>query len=160
MASMGLFSGFIHSVVVLLHAPCPLSSFWVLALSCVITPKGLPIDSCLVPIFSPWVALVLSERMDSVAPTVPAAEFWTWLRNFLRPSPSFTHFLLTHGRWFWEFVNATFIRETLMRLILTVRSNLIPSPPTYNLAHDYISWESFSNMSYYTRVLPSVPKDC
>lgn len=27
-------------VVVLLHAPCPLSSFWVLALSCVITPKG------------------------------------------------------------------------------------------------------------------------
>nr|XP_048288232.1 prostaglandin G/H synthase 1 isoform X1 [Myodes glareolus] len=90
--------------------------------------------------------------------TIP--ELWTWLRNFLRPSPSFTHFLLTHGRWFWEFVNTSFIRETLMRLILTVRSNLIPSPPTYNLAHDYISWESFSNMSYYTRVLPSVPKDC
>ncbi|XP_075842153.1 prostaglandin G/H synthase 1 isoform X1 [Microtus pennsylvanicus] len=90
--------------------------------------------------------------------TIP--ELWTWLRNFLRPSPSFTHFLLTHGRWFWEFVNASFIRETLMRLILTVRSNLIPSPPTYNLAHDYISWESFSNVSYYTRVLPSVPKDC
>lgn len=42
----------------------------------------------------------------------------------------------------------------------TVRSSLIPSPPTYNLAHDYISWESFSNVSYYTRVLPSVPQDC
>lgn len=42
----------------------------------------------------------------------------------------------------------------------TVRSNLIPSPPTYNTAHDYISWESFSNVSYYTRILPSVPKDC
>lgn len=42
----------------------------------------------------------------------------------------------------------------------TARSNLIPSPPTYNSAHDYISWESFSNMSYYTRVLPSVPQDC
>lgn len=41
-----------------------------------------------------------------------------------------------------------------------VRSNLIPSPPTYNVAHDYISWESFSNVSYYTRVLPSVPQDC
>lgn len=40
------------------------------------------------------------------------------------------------------------------------RSNLIPSPPTYNIAHDYISWESFSNVSYYTRVLPSVPQDC
>lgn len=37
---MGLFSWFVHSVVVLLHAPCPLPSFWVLALSCVITPKG------------------------------------------------------------------------------------------------------------------------
>ena len=41
-----------------------------------------------------------------------------------------------------------------------VRSNLIPSPPTYNIAHDYISWESFSNVSYYTRILPSVPRDC
>ncbi|XP_011946043.1 PREDICTED: prostaglandin G/H synthase 1 isoform X4 [Cercocebus atys] len=90
--------------------------------------------------------------------TIPG--LWTWLRNSLRPSPSFTHFLLTHGRWFWEFVNATFIRELLMRLVLTVRSNLIPSPPTYNSAHDYISWESFSNVSYYTRILPSVPKDC
>lgn len=98
--------------------------------------------------------------MDSVAPTIPAAEIWTWLRSSLRPSPSFTHFLLTHGYWIWEFVNATFIREVLMRLVLTVRSNLIPSPPTYNTAHDYISWESFSNVSYYTRILPSVPKDC
>lgn len=41
-----------------------------------------------------------------------------------------------------------------------VRSNLIPSPPTYDSAHDYLSWESFSNMSYYTRILPSVPRDC
>lgn len=154
--------------------------------------------------------------MDSEALTFPAAEIWTWLRNSLRPSPSFTHFLLTHGYWIWEFVNATFIREILMRLVLTggcgagpsnlgnlafdkssgwrnydcqikqglaweeagkwgvtevgtachhyfcsaVRSNLIPSPPTYNSAHDYISWESFSNVSYYTRILPSVPKDC
>lgn len=57
--------------------------------------------------------------MDSVAPTIPAAETWTWLRNSLRPSPSFTHFLLTHGYWLWEFVNATFIREVLMRLVLT-----------------------------------------
>lgn len=45
-------------------------------------------------------------------------------------------------------------------LPFAARSNLIPSPPTYNIAHDYISWESFSNMSYYTRVLPSVPQDC
>lgn len=37
----------------------------------------------------------------------------------MRPSPSATHFLLTHGRWLWDFVNATFIREMLMRLVLT-----------------------------------------
>lgn len=54
-----------------------------------------------------------------MVPTAPAAELWTWLRNWLRPSPSFLHFLLTHGRWFWEFINATFIRDTLMRLVLT-----------------------------------------
>uniref|UniRef100_A0A5F9DMN9 Prostaglandin-endoperoxide synthase 1 n=1 Tax=Oryctolagus cuniculus TaxID=9986 RepID=A0A5F9DMN9_RABIT len=94
-------------------------------------------------------------------PGAPApADLWTWLRSSLRPSPTFVHYLLTHVRWFWEFVNATFIRDTLMRLVLTVRSNLIPSPPTYNLDYDYISWEAFSNVSYYTRVLPSVPKDC
>uniref|UniRef100_A0A2K6DYU4 Prostaglandin G/H synthase 1 n=1 Tax=Macaca nemestrina TaxID=9545 RepID=A0A2K6DYU4_MACNE len=54
--------------------------------------------------------------------TIPG--LWTWLRNSLRPSPSFTHFLLTHGRWFWEFVNATFIRELLMRLVLTGKKQL------------------------------------
>ncbi|XP_029392868.1 prostaglandin G/H synthase 1 isoform X2 [Mus pahari] len=99
-------------------------------------------------------------RTGYSGPNCTIPETWTWIRNSLRPSPSFTHFLLTHGYWLWEFVNATFIREILMRLVLTVRSNLIPSPPTYNSAHDYISWESFSNVSYYTRILPSVPKDC
>lgn len=54
-----------------------------------------------------------------MAPTALAADLWTWLRNSLRPSPSFTHFLLTHGRWFWEIINATFIRDMLMRLVLT-----------------------------------------
>ncbi|KAF6327957.1 prostaglandin-endoperoxide synthase 1 [Rhinolophus ferrumequinum] len=99
-------------------------------------------------------------RTGYSGPNCTIPELWTWLRNSLRPSPSVLHFLLTHGRWFWEFINATFIRDMLMRLVLTARSNLIPSPPTYNSAHDYISWESFSNVSYYTRVLPSVPQDC
>ena len=54
-----------------------------------------------------------------MAPPAPTAEIWTWLRTTLRPSPSFVHFLLTHGRWLWDFVNATFIRDTLMRLVLT-----------------------------------------
>lgn len=49
---------------------------------------------------------------------------------------------------------------SLIFLPSAARSQLIPSPPTYNLAYDYISWESFSNVSYYTRALPSVPQDC
>lgn len=99
-------------------------------------------------------------RTGFSGPNCTIPEFWTWLRDALRPSPSFIHFLLTHGRWFWDLVNATFIQDMLMRLVLIARSNLIPSPPTYNSAHDYISWESFSNVTYYTRILPSVPRDC
>ncbi|XP_043576034.1 prostaglandin G/H synthase 1-like isoform X2 [Chiloscyllium plagiosum] len=40
------------------------------------------------------------------------------------------------------------------------RSNLIPSPPTYNSDYDYLSWEGYSNVTYFTRLLPPVPKDC
>uniref|UniRef100_A0A2K6SUI6 Prostaglandin G/H synthase 1 n=1 Tax=Saimiri boliviensis boliviensis TaxID=39432 RepID=A0A2K6SUI6_SAIBB len=63
-------------------------------------------------------------RTGYSGPNCTIPELWTWLRNSLRPSPSFTHFLLTHGRWFWEFVNATFIREMLMRLVLTGKKQL------------------------------------
>ncbi|KAM6047231.1 prostaglandin G/H synthase 1 isoform 4-T5 [Theristicus caerulescens] len=47
-----------------------------------------------------------------------------------------------------------------MRLVLTVRANLIPSPPTFNSDYGYISWEAYANVSYYTRVLPPVPDNC
>uniref|UniRef100_A0A8D0G910 Prostaglandin G/H synthase 1 n=1 Tax=Sphenodon punctatus TaxID=8508 RepID=A0A8D0G910_SPHPU len=87
-------------------------------------------------------------------------EFWTRLRDAVRPSPASYHFLLTHFRWFWDLINSTFIRDTLMRLVLTIRANLIPSPPTYNSAYGYISWEAYANVSYFTRVLPPVPNDC
>uniref|UniRef100_A0A2K5PNJ7 Prostaglandin G/H synthase 1 n=1 Tax=Cebus imitator TaxID=2715852 RepID=A0A2K5PNJ7_CEBIM len=63
-------------------------------------------------------------RTGYSGPNCTIPELWTWLRTSLRPSPSFTHFLLTHGRWFWEFVNATFIREMLMRLVLTGKKQL------------------------------------
>uniref|UniRef100_A0A7N4NNY8 Prostaglandin G/H synthase 1 n=1 Tax=Sarcophilus harrisii TaxID=9305 RepID=A0A7N4NNY8_SARHA len=90
--------------------------------------------------------------------TVP--ELWTRIREALRPSPSFYHFILTHGRCIWNIINSTFLRDVLMRLVLTVRANLIPSPPTYNSEHGYISWESYANLSFYTRVLAPVPEDC
>ena len=43
---------------------------------------------------------------------------------------------------------------------LKVRSDLIPSPPTYNTKYGYLNWESYYNVSYYTRLLPPVPEDC
>lgn len=45
-------------------------------------------------------------------------------------------------------------------LFSSVRSEVIPSPPTYNTKYGYLSWESYSNLSYYTRLLPPVPDDC
>ncbi|XP_075435442.1 prostaglandin G/H synthase 1 [Ascaphus truei] len=88
------------------------------------------------------------------------AELWTKIREFLHPSPGFSHYILTRFKWFWDIINATFIRDSIVKLVLTVRSNLIPSPPTYNSAYGYISWEAYCNVSYYTRVLPPVPEDC
>ncbi|KAM4695994.1 prostaglandin G/H synthase 1 [Rhinophrynus dorsalis] len=90
--------------------------------------------------------------------TIP--ELWTRIRELLRPSPTFTHYVLTRFKWFWDIINATFIRDVIVRLVLTVRSNLIPSPPTFNSAYGYISWEAYSNVSYFTRVLPPIPDDC
>ncbi|XP_015222331.1 prostaglandin G/H synthase 1 [Lepisosteus oculatus] len=90
--------------------------------------------------------------------TIP--EFWTRIHEFLRPGPDVVHYILTHFKWVWNIINKTFIRDTLMRKVLTVRANLIPSPPTYNSKYDYISWEAYSNVTYYTRLLPPVPVDC
>uniref|UniRef100_A0A287DFI7 Prostaglandin-endoperoxide synthase n=1 Tax=Ictidomys tridecemlineatus TaxID=43179 RepID=A0A287DFI7_ICTTR len=44
--------------------------------------------------------------------------------------------------------------------VLTFRSHLIDSPPTYNVHYGYKNWEAFSNLSYYTRALPPVADDC
>ncbi|XP_030873753.1 prostaglandin G/H synthase 1 isoform X3 [Leptonychotes weddellii] len=63
-------------------------------------------------------------RTGYSGPNCTIPELWTWLRNSLRPSPSFLHFLLTHGRWFWELINASFIRDMLMRLVLTGKKQL------------------------------------
>ncbi|XP_068609217.1 prostaglandin G/H synthase 1-like [Brachionichthys hirsutus] len=87
-------------------------------------------------------------------------EFWTRVRLFLKPSPDTLHYILTHFHLLWDIVNNTFLRDVLMRLVLTARSSLIPNPPTYNSDYSYLSWESYDNLSYYTRILPPVPRDC
>ncbi|MEQ2194484.1 Prostaglandin G/H synthase 1 [Xenoophorus captivus] len=90
--------------------------------------------------------------------TIP--EFWTRIYVMLKPSPTVVHFLLTHFQWFWSIVNNSFLRDTFMRKVLIARNELIPSPPTYNTKYGYISWESYYNLSYYTRLLPPIPEDC
>ncbi|KAM9338027.1 prostaglandin G/H synthase 1-like [Symphorus nematophorus] len=90
--------------------------------------------------------------------TIP--EFWTRVRQFLKPSPDVVHYILTHFHWLWDIINYTYLRDILMRVVLTARSDLIPSPPTFNSKYGYISWEAYYNLSYYTRLLPPVPEDC
>uniref|UniRef100_A0A8C5BU89 Prostaglandin-endoperoxide synthase n=2 Tax=Gadus morhua TaxID=8049 RepID=A0A8C5BU89_GADMO len=87
-------------------------------------------------------------------------EFWTRIHHLLKPSPDTVHYLLTHFHWLWDVINSSFLRNILMRVVLTVRSNFIPSPPTFNSKYGYLSWESYYNLSYYTRILPPVPEDC
>uniref|UniRef100_A0A667YG52 Prostaglandin G/H synthase 1 n=1 Tax=Myripristis murdjan TaxID=586833 RepID=A0A667YG52_9TELE len=90
--------------------------------------------------------------------TIP--EFWTKVRLFLKPNPNIVHYILTHFQFIWDMINNSFLRDTFMRLVLTVRTNLIPSPPTYNSKYGYLSWEAYYNHTYYTRMLPPVPEDC
>ncbi|XP_060927683.1 prostaglandin G/H synthase 1-like [Limanda limanda] len=90
--------------------------------------------------------------------TVP--ELRTRIRLMLKPRPTMVHYFLTHFQWFWDVVNNSFLQDIFMRLVLTVRSELIPSPPTYNTKYGYLNWESYYNTSYYTRLLPPVPEDC
>lgn len=90
--------------------------------------------------------------------TVP--ELWTRVRLMLKPSPTAVQFFLNNYQWFWDLVNSSFLRDVFMRVVLTVRSDLIPSPPTYNTKYGYLNWEAYYNTSYYMRLLPPVPENC
>lgn len=59
------------------------------------------------------------SRVSGLPGLSSPAELWTRLHDLLKPSPAFYHFILTHFRWFWDIINSTFIRDTLMRLVLT-----------------------------------------
>uniref|UniRef100_H2ZVR0 Prostaglandin-endoperoxide synthase 1 n=1 Tax=Latimeria chalumnae TaxID=7897 RepID=H2ZVR0_LATCH len=61
---------------------------------------------------------------------------------------------------FWNTANFYHTEKTLYNSLIVVRSNLIPSPPTYNSKYGYINWEAYSNITYFTRILPPVPDDC
>ncbi|KAM9469372.1 prostaglandin G/H synthase 2a [Clarias gariepinus] len=88
-------------------------------------------------------------------------ELSTWIRSIVKPKPNTVHYLLTHFQWIWDIINnISFLRNALMRYVLTSRANLVDSPPTYNADYHYKSWEAYSNLSYYTRTLPPLPKHC
>ncbi|AAP50751.1 rh10 [macacine betaherpesvirus 3] len=85
----------------------------------------------------------------------------TRIKLFLKPDPDTVYYTLTHFSTIWWLVNnIPFLRHAVMRYILTSRSDLIDSPPIYNADYEYPSWEAFSNLSYYARILPPVPHDC
>uniref|UniRef100_A0A8C2IMD0 Prostaglandin G/H synthase 2 n=1 Tax=Cyprinus carpio TaxID=7962 RepID=A0A8C2IMD0_CYPCA len=88
-------------------------------------------------------------------------EFLTWVKVSLKPSPNTVHYILTHFKSLWNIVNnVSFLRNGIMRYVLTSRAHLIDSPPIFNADYGYKSWEAYSNLSYYTRTLPPVPHDC
>ncbi|XP_069823531.1 prostaglandin G/H synthase 2 [Dendropsophus ebraccatus] len=88
-------------------------------------------------------------------------EFLTWLRVTLKPSPNTVHYILSHFKGVWNIINnISFLRDRIMQYVLTSRSHLIDSPPTYNSHYNYKNWEAYSNITYYTRSLPPVGKDC
>ncbi|CAL1594456.1 unnamed protein product [Knipowitschia caucasica] len=88
-------------------------------------------------------------------------ELRTWIKLTLKPTPNTVHYILTHFKGFWKIVNGiSFLRDAIMRYVLTSRSHMIDSPPTYNADYGYKSWEAYSNLSYFTRTLPPVPEDC
>ncbi|XP_077440611.1 prostaglandin G/H synthase 2 [Vanacampus margaritifer] len=100
-------------------------------------------------------------RTGYYGPNCTTPEFLTRLKVLLKPTPNTVHYLLTHFKGFWNIINnISFLRNAIMKYVLTSRSHMIDSPPTYNADYDYKNWEAYSNLSYYTRALPPVPQDC
>lgn len=50
------------------------------------------------------------------------AEFLTWVKIALKPSPNTVHYLLTHFKAFWNIINnISFLRDGIMRYVLTCK---------------------------------------
>ncbi|XP_064616364.1 prostaglandin G/H synthase 2-like [Liolophura sinensis] len=83
------------------------------------------------------------------------------IKLWLKPDPETVNGILTRYKWFWDTVNYfPFLRETVMKKVYTLRSNMVDSPPTYTSQHEYITFEAANNLSYFTRSLPPVPRNC
>ncbi|XP_066294844.1 prostaglandin G/H synthase 2-like [Branchiostoma lanceolatum] len=88
-------------------------------------------------------------------------EFWTSIKVALKPSKKTTHHLLTNYKWLWNIVNRIpFLSNFIMRAVYKIRSATVDSPPVYHTGHDYTSWDTYADRSYYARALPPVPPGC
>ncbi|XP_078685368.1 prostaglandin G/H synthase 2-like [Branchiostoma floridae x Branchiostoma belcheri] len=88
-------------------------------------------------------------------------EFWTAVKVALKPSKKTTHHLLTNYKWLWDVINKIpFLSNFIMRTVYKIRSSTVDSPPLYHTGHDYTSWDTYADRSYYTRALPPVPSGC
>ncbi|XP_019901001.1 prostaglandin G/H synthase 2 isoform X4 [Esox lucius] len=83
------------------------------------------------------------------------------MKTLFKPAPNTVYYALTNYKGLWNIINKIpFLSNAIMSYVLTSRSHLVDSPPTYNADYGYKSWEAYSNLSYYTRTLPPVPKNC
>lgn len=54
--------------------------------------------------------------------SLSTAEFLTWVKVSLKPSPNTVHYLLTHFKGFWNIINnISFLRDAIMRYVLTCK---------------------------------------
>ncbi|XP_052789635.1 prostaglandin G/H synthase 2-like [Mya arenaria] len=103
------------------------------------------------------------ENTGFYGQTCEKPTFWKRVASMLKPDPEWQHLLLTEKKhaWIWKIVNwITPLSDAIMKKIYLLRGSMIDSPPLYTSEHDYVTYEAFSNRSYFARALPPVPKDC
>ncbi|XP_039254186.2 prostaglandin G/H synthase 2-like [Styela clava] len=84
-----------------------------------------------------------------------------WISNLLRPSPFTVQAITTNGKIIWKIVNKIkFVHSYFMKFILKIRALSPEWPEPHNTAADYITWDGYTNKTYWGRTLPAVPEDC
>nr|AHW81485.1 cyclooxygenase-d [Branchiostoma belcheri tsingtauense] len=87
-------------------------------------------------------------------------EFWTKVKAAIKPSAETIDYLRNNLKWFWYGINNSPLRKVVMRAFYKAVTSKVDSPPLYHTGHDYTTWDTYSDWSYYTRALPPVPADC
>lgn len=88
--------------------------------------------------------------------------YWgEYFASWFHPKSDTVHFILTHFKWFWSFINLfDSARNFIMGRVVIKRASFIDMPPKYNSDYEYVTTEAYFNLSQYARTLPPVPRDC